>query len=103
MKAHQAAAQTRRGAAAFEAVERLELDYERRIDMKHFTDALKKVWARLTGSKVAWMSLPAGIAQIWLAISGNDISPALEAVFSGLWLILGVFLAVNDPTSRERF
>lgn len=71
--------------------------------MKRFISGIKKVWARLTGSKVAWMSLPAGAAQLWLALSGEDISPVLNTVFAGLWTLLGVFLATNDPTRRDSF
>ncbi|MEG0901766.1 MAG: hypothetical protein RSG96_06575, partial [Clostridia bacterium] len=51
--------------------------------MQKVLDALKAVWGRLTSSKVAWMALPAGIAQVVLAVSGVDVGPTMEAVFAG--------------------
>ena len=64
---------------------------------------LKEVWQRLTTSRVAWMALPAGIAIIVKAILGADIEPVLEGVFGGLWLIISVFVAANNPTNKEGF
>lgn len=64
---------------------------------------LKDVWKRITSSKVAWMAIPAGVAQIVLAFSGLDISETLDAIFTGVWTILAVFLAVNNPTDQEHF
>ncbi|MEG2951166.1 MAG: hypothetical protein RR946_10755 [Clostridia bacterium] len=65
--------------------------------------ALKAVWGRLTSSKVAWMALPAGIAQVVLAVSGVDVGPTMEAVFAGVWTVLAVFLAANNPTDKAGF
>ncbi len=64
---------------------------------------LKEVWQRLTTSRVAWMALPAGIAVIVKAILGTDIEPVLEGIFGGLWLIISVFVAANNPTNKEGF
>ena len=64
---------------------------------------LKEIWQRLTTSRVAWMALPAGIAVIVKAILGADIEPVLEGVFGGLWLIISVFIAANNPTNKEGF
>ena len=64
---------------------------------------LKEIWQRLTTSRVAWMALPAGIAIIVKAILGADIEPVLEGVFGGLWLIISVFVAANNPTDKEGF
>jgi hypothetical protein len=64
---------------------------------------LKEIWQRLTTSRVAWMALPAGIAIIVKAILGADIEPVLEGVFGGLWLIISVFVAANNPTNKEGF
>ena len=64
---------------------------------------LKEVWQRLTTSRVAWMALPAGIAVIVKAILGADIEPVLEGIFGGLWLIISVFVAANNPTNKEGF
>ena len=64
---------------------------------------LKEIWQRLTTSRVAWMSLPAGIAVIVKAILGVDIEPVLEGIFGGLWLIISVFVAANNPTNKEGF
>lgn len=63
----------------------------------------KTAWARLTGSKVAWLSLPLAVAQVWLAISGEDISPQVEIIFGAAWSVLTVFLAVNNPADKENF
>lgn len=71
--------------------------------MKKIMDGLKKVWDRITSSKVAWMAVPAGVAQIVLAVWGKDVSETLNAVFAGVWMILAVFLAVNNPTDAEHF
>lgn len=64
---------------------------------------LKEIWQRLTTSRVAWMALPAGIAVIVKAILGADIEPVLEGIFGGLWLIISVFVAANNPTNKEGF
>ena len=64
---------------------------------------LKEIWQRLTTSRVAWMALPAGIAVIVKAILGADIEPVLEGIFGGLWLIISVFIAANNPTNKEGF
>ena len=64
---------------------------------------LKEIWQRLTTSRVAWMALPAGIAVIVKAILGADIEPVLEGIFGGLWLIISVFVATNNPTNKEGF
>ena len=63
---------------------------------------LLTVWKRLTGSKVAFLSLPMAIAQVWLAVSGQDISQQADVIFSSVWAILGVFLAVNNPTDGKK-
>ena len=64
---------------------------------------LKEIWQRLTTSRVAWMALPAGIAVVVKAILGADIEPVLEGIFGGLWLIISVFVAANNPTNKEGF
>ena len=64
---------------------------------------LKEIWQRLTTSRVAWMALPAGIAVIVKAVLGADIEPVLEGIFGGLWLIISVFVAANNPTNKEGF
>lgn len=64
---------------------------------------LKEIWQRLTTSRVAWMSLPVGIAVVVKAILGTDIEPVLEGIFGGLWLIISVFVATNNPTNKEGF
>ena len=58
---------------------------------------VQKIWTRLTGSKVAWMALPMAIAQVWLAISGQNISREVDIVFTSLWSVLSLFLTVNNP------
>ena len=62
---------------------------------------IMKFWDRITGSKVAWMALPMAVAQVWLAVSGQDVSREVEVVASGVWAVLGVFLAVNNPTDGQ--
>ena len=47
------------------------------------------------------MAIPAGIAMIVKPFIAADISPQLDAVFGGIWMILAVFLAVNDPTDQN--
>ncbi len=69
--------------------------------MEKIKQALKTVWTRLTSSKVAWMSLPLAVAQVWLALSGQDVSQTVEIIFGAAWSVLTVFLAVNNPTDRE--
>lgn len=64
---------------------------------------LKEIWQRLTTSRVAWMALPAGIAVIVKAVLGTDIEPVLEGIFGGLWLIISVFVATNNPTNKDGF
>lgn len=64
---------------------------------------LKEIWQRLTTSRVAWMALPAGIAVIVKAVLGADIEPVLEGIFGGLWLIISVFVATNNPINKEGF
>lgn len=71
--------------------------------MSKMKTALKAVWARLTSSKVAWMALPMAVAEMWLALSGQDVSQTVEIVFSAAWSVLAVFLATNNPTDREQF
>jgi drug/metabolite transporter superfamily protein YnfA len=66
-------------------------------------DILKQIWQRMTSSKVAWMALPGGIAIIVKAILGTDIEPMLEGIFGGLWLIISVYIAANNPTNKEGF
>lgn len=66
-------------------------------------DILKTIWKRLTASKVAWMALPAGLAMILTPFLGKDVSPQLEALFAGLWTILSIYLATNDPTTPNSF
>ena len=64
---------------------------------------LKTAWKRITSSKVAWMAVPAAIAQIWLAVSGTDISGTLNIVFESFWGLLGLFLALNNPDNKTTF
>jgi len=64
-------------------------------------ETIKIILARLTKSRVAWMAIPAGIAMIVKPFIAADISPQLDAVFGGIWMILAVFLAVNDPTDQN--
>ena len=64
---------------------------------------LKEIWQRLTTSRVAWMALPAGIAVVVKAVLGADIEPVIEGIFGGLWLIISVFVATNNPTNKEGF
>lgn len=71
--------------------------------MKGIAAFLKTAWTRLTSSKVAWLSLPLAVAQVWLALSGNDISDQLELIFSAIWAVLSIFLATNNPADREHF
>ena len=59
------------------------------------------VWKRLTSSKVAWLSLPLAVAQVWRAISGEDVGPQVEIIFGAAWSVRTVFLAVNNPTDKE--
>ena len=66
-------------------------------------ELLKQIWKRLTTSRVAWMALPAGIAVIVKAVLGADVEPVLEGIFGGLWLIISVFVAANNPTNKEGF
>ena len=63
----------------------------------------REAWARMTSSKVAWMALPAAICQVWLAISGQDVSGAVNTVFAAAWSLLALFLTVNNPTDSENF
>lgn len=71
--------------------------------MNGLWEGVRLVWKRLTSSRVAWMALPAGIAQLWLAIAGRDIAPELNAIFSAIWALLAVFLSANNPTDSEHF
>ena len=64
---------------------------------------IKTAWARLTSSKVAWLSLPMAAAQVWLAISGEDISPQVEIIFGAAWSVMAIFLATNNPTDKQNF
>ena len=64
---------------------------------------LKTAWKRITSSKVAWMAIPAAIAQIWLALAGTDISGTLNVVFESFWGLLGLFLALNNPDTTSTF
>ena len=64
---------------------------------------IKTAWARITSSKVAWLSLPLAVAQVWLAISGEDISPQVEIIFSAVWAVMAVFLATYNPTDKQNF
>ena len=66
--------------------------------MKQF---LTTAWKRLTSSKVAWMALPAAVCQVWLAVSGQDVSAPVNTVFAAAWSLLALFLAVNNPTDQE--
>ena len=66
-------------------------------------DILKQIWQRMTSSRVAWMALPGGIAIIVKAILGADVEPMLEGIFGGLWLIISVYIASNNPTDKAGF
>lgn len=68
--------------------------------MKEF---LHTAWHRLTSSKVAWMAIPMAVAQIWLTISGQDISAEVTNIFTALWSVVAVFLAVNNPDDCDHF
>lgn len=61
----------------------------------------REAWNRMTSSRVAWMALPAAICQVWLAISGQDVSAPVNTVFAAVWSLLALFLAVNNPTDQE--
>ena len=63
----------------------------------------KTTWKRLTSSKVAWMALPAAVAQIVLAVTGTDISSTINTIFAAFWSLLTVFLAANNPTDKENY
>ena len=63
----------------------------------------REAWNRATSSRVAWMALPAAICQVWLAISGQDVSTPVNTVFAAIWSLLTLFLAVNNPTDSEHF
>lgn len=71
--------------------------------MNTFKTFVKTAWARLTSSKVAWLSLPLAAAQVWLAISGEDVSRQVEIIFGAAWSVMAVFLAVNNPADKENF
>ena len=71
--------------------------------MNKLKEAIKVIWTRLTSSKVAWMALPAGLGQLWLALMGDDVSGQLNAVFAAIWAVLALFLSVNNPTDSEHF
>jgi hypothetical protein len=49
------------------------------------------------------MALPGGIAIIVKALLDKDISPQLEGIFGGLWLIINVYVATNNPTNPDSF
>ena len=71
---------------------------------KYFSlEILNKMWKRLTASKIAWMSVPTGLAMMLKPLIDQDISAQLEMVFGGLWMILSVYLATNDPTDPTNF
>lgn len=71
--------------------------------MASIKEGIKAAWKRITSSKVAWMALPLSLAQVWLAISGQDIGPQVEIIFSAVWAVMAVFLATNNPTDKEHF
>lgn len=71
--------------------------------LQKLKQGLKEAWKRLTSSKVAWMALPAAVAQIVLAVTGTDISATINTIFAALWSLLTVFLAVNNPTDKQNF
>ena len=58
-------------------------------------------WKRITSSKAAWMVLPVAGSQIWLALTGNDVAPMVTGVFTGLWVLLEVFLTINNPADKN--
>lgn len=64
---------------------------------------LRQTWSRLTSSRVAWMALPAALCQVWMALSGEDVSAEVNTVFAAAWSLLTLFLAVNNPTDNEHF
>ena len=66
-------------------------------------EILKQIWARMTSSKVAWMALPGGLIVIVKAIFGVDVTPQIEGIFGGLWLIISIYVATNDPTNKTGF
>lgn len=73
-------------------------------NMKYLNwEIIKEMWKRMTSSKVAWMALPGGIAIIVKALLDKDISPQLEGIFGGLWLIISVYVATNNPTNPDSF
>lgn len=66
-------------------------------------DFFVTAWHRLTSSKVAWMAIPMAAAQIWLTVSGQDISAEVTNIFTALWSVVAVFLAVNNPEDHDKF
>jgi hypothetical protein len=64
---------------------------------------LKVAWKRITSSKVAWMAVPAAIAQVWMAFSGVDIAPTLNGLFEAFWGLLLLFLTLNNPDTQKKF
>ncbi|MDD3336956.1 MAG: hypothetical protein PHI98_15855 [Eubacteriales bacterium] len=71
--------------------------------MNKIKEFLGSVWKRITSSKVAWMALPLAGAQMWLAVSGQDVSEEVNVIFGAVWSVLTVFLAVNNPTDKANF
>lgn len=71
--------------------------------MNKISEFCTQAWKRITSSKVAWMALPLAAAQMWLAISGQDVSEQVEIVFGAVWSVVTLFLAVNNPTDKASF
>lgn len=63
---------------------------------------LKTAWARVTASKVAWMVIPMAAAQIYLAITGVDVSATVSVVAASLFGVLELFLTVNNPADQTK-
>lgn len=66
-------------------------------------NGLKMVWQRLTTSKVAWLGLAAGVASILKALFDLDLGEQLEIGAAGLFAIISIFVAANNPTDKNNF
>lgn len=64
---------------------------------------MKKVWERLTTSKVAWLGLATGVAAILKALFDIDLGEQLEIGAAGIFAIISIFVATNNPTDPEHF
>ena len=72
--------------------------------MENVKSFLTAAWRRLTGSRVAWMSVPTALLPFAYILLGVDKLPDwFTGAWAALWTLLCVFIGTNDPTDRTKF